>query len=170
MTAAAAAEDNNQPDHDGDEEADHDPGEPVLHGDIAGGDLVIVAACGAAAALVTPLVPVSAGLILPGPPVLRCGVGAVLAHILFTFTLTIIFHSHLFKVQPTVLVSQLSIDTDVIIKAAVLQLRLLLVQVGQLLVALHGPGLCNVTVSHDAGDQGASPAHDPGSHSPQASM
>ena len=70
----------------------------------------------------------------------------------------------------TILVRQLGIDTDVIIKAAVLQLRLLLVQVGQLLVALHGPGLCNVTVSHDAGDHGASPAHDPGSHSPQASM
>ena len=48
--------------------------------------------------------------------------------------------------QLTILVRELSINTDVIIEAAVLQLRLLLVQVGQLLVALHGPGLCNVTV------------------------
>ena len=99
VAAARAAEDNNQAEHDGDKEAHHDLGEPVLHGDIARGDLVIVAPetqdaiilsptsaspCGAAAALVSPLVPVSAGLLLPRPPDLGCGVGAVLAHMPLT--------------------------------------------------------------------------------------
>ena len=47
---------------------------------------------------------------------------------------------------------ELCIDTDVICEAAELQLCLLFVQVGQLLVALDGPFLFNVTVSHDAAD------------------
>ena len=94
VAAARAAEDNNQAKHDGDKEAHHDLGKPVLHGDIARSDLVIVAPetqdatifsptsasprC-AAAALVAPLVPVSAGLPLPRPPDLGRGVCAILA-------------------------------------------------------------------------------------------
>ena len=84
MTAAAAAEDYSHAEHDGDEEAHHDLGEPVLHGDVAGRHLVVVASGEAAAALVAALVPVPAGLTIPRPPDLGCGVGAVLTHVLFT--------------------------------------------------------------------------------------
>lgn len=121
VAAARAAEDNNQAEHDGDKEAAHDLGKPVLHGDIARSDLVIVAPLGAAAALVSPLVPISAGLMLPCPPILGCGVGAILADIL----LTILMH-------------QLSIDTEILSELTILQLLLLLVQMRQLLVALDG--------------------------------
>lgn len=43
VATARATEDNNQAEHDGDKEAAHDLGKPVLHGDIASSDLVIVA-------------------------------------------------------------------------------------------------------------------------------
>ena len=49
---------------------------------------------------------------------------------------------------------QLSIDTEVLSKPTELQLRLLLVQVSQLLVALYRPGLCKYQCKHDATDIG----------------
>lgn len=66
---------------------------------------------------------------------------------------------------------QLSIDTEVLSELTVLELRLLLVQVRQLLVALYWPGLCKVlckvhTMLLTSSD--ISPAHELGSHSPQA--
>ena len=63
---------------------------------------------------------------------------------------------------------ELCIDTDVISEAAELQLCLLFVQVGQLLVALDGPGLCNATCHLMLVTSNVLPAHVPGSHSPQA--
>ena len=52
----------------------------------------------------------------------------------------------------TILMHQLSVHTEILSEPTELQLRLLLVQVRQLLVALYGPGLCKYQCTHDAAD------------------